>query len=331
MTKIKIITPSRLHFSLIDLNGDLGRVDGGIGVALNYPNIILESELLPNSDIVVKDGLESEIIYDIAKNVLSKLDIDGGIKFNLVSTVPSHIGLGSKTQLSLAVAFAINYLFDKGKSVLDLAKIVKRGGTSGIGVNIFEKGGFILDGGHSFGENKQKKSFLPSRASDAPPPPVLIRYDIPKDYYFVIAVPNDCIEIEGSNEVNIFKNNCPISKAEVGEVCRVILMVIMPALCQNDIEMFGKGLSELQKIGFKKLEVDLQPPSIKDLIQFLTKNGAYGSGISSFGPSTYGLVKGLENAKKLEKKTKEYLKKNGGGKVFITNVNNNGMKFETCP
>ena len=38
LTAVKIRTPARLHFSLIDLSGELGRIDGGIGVALAKPN-----------------------------------------------------------------------------------------------------------------------------------------------------------------------------------------------------------------------------------------------------------------------------------------------------
>ena len=326
--KIKIITPSRLHFSLIDLSGDLGRVDGGIGVALNYPNVVLEAGSLPNNDIIVNNGYNSELIYDVAKKVFKHLEIDGGIDFNLTSSIPRHVGLGSKTQLSLAVAFAINYLFNKRKTVFELAKIVKRGGTSGIGVNVFQKGGFILDAGHTFGKNKQKNSFLPSRASNAPPPPALLHYTVPENWQFVIALPNIHDEIEGLKEINVFQNTCPISKEEVGAVSRLILMVLLPGLHEKDIVVFGKGLSELQNIGFKKQEVNVQPTLIKELIQFMAENGAYGSGISSFGCTTYGLVEGIENAKILEQKTKEFLNKNGGGKVFITNVNNEGMKFK---
>ncbi|MHA1379824.1 MAG: beta-ribofuranosylaminobenzene 5'-phosphate synthase [Candidatus Helarchaeota archaeon] len=326
--KIKIITPSRLHFTLIDLCGDLERVDGGIGVALNRPNVILESEILNTSDIIVNDGLDSELIYDIAKNVMNSLEIDGGIRFNLISSIKSHIGLGSKTQLSLAVAFAINYLFTKRKSIFELAKIVKRGGTSGIGVNVFQKGGFILDAGHSFGELKQKQSFLPSRASNAPPPPALIRYTIPESWYYVIAIPNECYEIAGTNEVNIFKKYCPIPKEDVGAVCRLILMVILPAVYQKNIQGFGRGLTELQKIGFKKIEVDFQPSIIKKIIKFMLEKGAYGSGISSFGPATYGLVDGLEKARDMERKVREFLDQKGGGRTFISNVNNEGMKYE---
>ena len=37
-----IKAPSRIHMSLIDMNGSYRRVDGGIGLALQEPQFILE-------------------------------------------------------------------------------------------------------------------------------------------------------------------------------------------------------------------------------------------------------------------------------------------------
>ena len=39
-----IRAPSRIHMSLIDLNGSYRRVDGGIGLALADPQFVLEIE-----------------------------------------------------------------------------------------------------------------------------------------------------------------------------------------------------------------------------------------------------------------------------------------------
>ena len=45
--KMQITTPSRLHFGLLDLNGELGRINGGFGVALDKPSwrIVLSDEI----------------------------------------------------------------------------------------------------------------------------------------------------------------------------------------------------------------------------------------------------------------------------------------------
>ena len=37
MNRVVIHTPARLHFGLIDMNGQLGRIDGGIGVEAIEP------------------------------------------------------------------------------------------------------------------------------------------------------------------------------------------------------------------------------------------------------------------------------------------------------
>ena len=39
-----IKAPSRIHMSLIDLNGSYRRIDGGIGLALSEPQFILEKK-----------------------------------------------------------------------------------------------------------------------------------------------------------------------------------------------------------------------------------------------------------------------------------------------
>ena len=40
--KVLVKTPARLHLGLIDMNGDLGRMFGGLGVGIDHPNIIVE-------------------------------------------------------------------------------------------------------------------------------------------------------------------------------------------------------------------------------------------------------------------------------------------------
>ncbi|MGB9841866.1 MAG: kinase, partial [Candidatus Bathyarchaeales archaeon] len=42
--KVYVKTPARLHMGLIDLNGNLGRIFGGLGVGINYPNVIIEAQ-----------------------------------------------------------------------------------------------------------------------------------------------------------------------------------------------------------------------------------------------------------------------------------------------
>ena len=51
MHHVKITTPSRLHFSLLDLNGALGRIDGGFGLTIADPNFQIIAERSKNIDV----------------------------------------------------------------------------------------------------------------------------------------------------------------------------------------------------------------------------------------------------------------------------------------
>lgn len=72
----------------------------------------------------------------------------------------------------------------------------------------------------------------------------------------------------------------------------------------------------------------MQDGIIPELIEFCMKNGAVGSGMSSFGPTTFALVKGLPNAQKLQQKVTNFMKKRCEMDIFIAKVNNKGAQIE---
>ena len=51
MSMIRVVSPSRLHLTLIDLNAELGRVDGGVGITLESPGMEIAAE--ENDDVEV--------------------------------------------------------------------------------------------------------------------------------------------------------------------------------------------------------------------------------------------------------------------------------------
>ncbi|MBS7246708.1 MAG: beta-ribofuranosylaminobenzene 5'-phosphate synthase [Candidatus Freyarchaeota archaeon] len=322
MKEVYVKTPARLHFTLIDLNGSLSRVDGGIGVAIDRPNVVVKASLSDRQEVY---GLRKDSAEAVLRKVVEAFNIESGVRVEVLEAIPEHVGLGSKTQLSLAVAKAVSSLFGLNCDVRRLASITGRGGTSGIGVAAFERGGFILDGGHSFGKGKDKEKFLPSSASSAPPAPVLVRYNMPGKWFFVVGVPNVEKGAHGAKEVKIFEKFCPIPRHEVEAICHLILMKILPAVVERDLSSFGEGLTEIQGLGFKKLEVSLQPPLVKELIDSMIKWGAAGAGMSSFGPAVFGVVEGKRAAESLLSEVETYLSIIGG-ECFIAKVNNTGAQ-----
>jgi beta-ribofuranosylaminobenzene 5'-phosphate synthase len=302
-----IRTPSRLHLGLIDMEGGLGRVDGGVGIALDEPGFRIAFE---RAEGVICSEIPAR---KIAEKVCDALKVPG-IRIGVKETIPEHVGFGSKTQLSLAIAAGILKAYDIYKPVVDIAKLVGRGGTSGIGVAAFENGGFIVDGGHS-----SDKGFAPSGFSDASPPPVLARYDFP--WWLVCAWP-DVKGAHGGVEKGVFDKHCPIPAAEVGEVSRIILMKMLPSLVGKDIDEFGKAVNLLQKVGFKKVEIGLKESEIGELLGYLRENSA-GAGMSSFGPVCFGVCEREIDTMGLERGIKSEF----GCNVIATKANNGGARW----
>jgi len=310
-----IQTPSRIHITLIDLNASLGRIDGSIGLALENPRIKLKAEISNGSAVKIQAGKElKERAEEICGKLLTKLEakykkIDRGIDIEILESYPLHTGLGSGTQLSLALASAISKLNRINLSAGELAVLTGRGGTSGIGVAAFEKGGFILDAGHS---TKEKKEFLPSSASTAFPPSIIARHDFP-DWKITLVLPQGKIT-HGKREVNIFKKHCPINIEEIRRLSHLILMKTLPSVLEKDIFAFGESINEIQNTGFKKIELSLQSREVKNLLR-LCQRCSYGAGLSSFGPAIYCI--GAEEEK---------LKTELGGmvKIISTKANNKG-------
>ncbi len=322
-----IQTPSRLHITLIDLNGSIGRIDGGVGLTIQKPGLILQAEAQDTGIDVkfskkdVNPNLKNEYIEKIensANRMIKSLKINSGYKFLVKETYPAHSGLGSGTQISLAVGKSILNLHDMDMKSPEIAKIVGRGGTSGIGVRSFDKGGLIIDGGHKLDE---KPDFLPSSASKASPAPLIARYDFPEDWNIVLAVPNVPAGASGPKEVSIFQKYCPIPLESVQELSHILLMKMMPAIVEKDIDSFGDSINKIQNTGFKKVELDLQHPIINNLIENMRSAGAAGVGMSSFGPTVYAIT---DNGSKEIEKAAINTMKEVGGELIITKAQNNG-------
>ena len=333
MTSLRITTPCRIHLSLIDENGYTGRVDGGIGLMLDHPNVVFEAsncaeEFKIEAHKYYRESIE--VINEIASKVFKIFNISNkNFHFNLKRYFPSHVGLGSKTQLSLAIATAITKLKNiTHLTTSELTKLVDRGGTSGIGWRGFETGGFILDGGHDFGKGKEKETFLPSSASSSSNPALTIfTHNIPENWRFVLIIPNVKKGAFGDEEISVFQNYAPIPRNEVNEVSHQIIMKIIPGIIKNDLKCFGEGLKRIQNIGFKKVEIELQHDIVKDLLKFFEEYGLKAYGMSSFGPSVVGIVESDSEAEALLKKVQKK-QKNGGGHIYICKPNNTGAKIE---
>jgi beta-ribofuranosylaminobenzene 5'-phosphate synthase len=322
--KVYVRSPARLHLGLIDLGGTLGRVFGGIGVALNRPNVVLEAESAQNLEF---RGENSEKLRPIVELFLKKYNLTSKVSINLRQTIPEHVGLGSGTQLSLAAVVAVSRLFRLDISVESLARLTGRGRVSGVGTALFEMGGFVVEAGLKSQGNTPQPEALEKV------PPVIFCQPFPQDWFFVVAIPNVKKGFSGQEEATAFKRLQPMQKEKAALISHLIIMGLLPAIKEIDIETFGKALTEIQSIVgdyFATVQgARFSSSPAEECIKQMLENGAHGAGQSSWGPTIYGLANGEAEAKKLLISTKKFMQENIGGQVFYTTANNKGAYIKS--
>jgi len=281
--------------------------------------VVLEAQ--PSKNFAV-EGEKSDLVKLLVKRFIKKYHIESEIAIDVKETIPEHVGLGSGTQLALAVAIALAKSFQIKASIRDLASTMGRGNVSGVGTAVFEKGGFVVEGGLKTGKNKSR---LPTPESF---PPVIFHQPFPDDWFFVVAIPNVKRGFTDEEEAQAFKQLPPMPARDVGKICRLTVIKLLPSLVEHDIINFGDALTRIQNIVgkyFAKVQGGkYSNPIAEECTRQMRKLGAYAVGQSSWGPTFYGLVQGKNQARKLQSYVQAFLSKRDGGQAFFTKANNRG-------
>ena len=323
MDEIVIQTPARLHFGLLDLNGGLGRIDGGIGLVLKQPRTVIaawRSETI-HATCPMERAIEKRLNAAVRK-VCAFYELPGA-SIEIKERAKPHSGLGSASQTLVGAGIAVCALYGLKSGAPEIAALVGRGGTSGIGIGAIEHGGFLLDGGHRFRRGAgSKEGFSPSSASvGVPPPPLLARYSFP--VWDVLVVIPQGEGASGGRERDLFEEACPIEAGDVEKMSRILLAQMLPALLEEDLLTFGAAMEAYQRYGFKVFELNTQGPLIAECMDFLRANGGVGVGMSSWGPALYAFGHELSD---LLERAEAWLAANGGGEAFLTRANNVGFR-----
>jgi beta-RFAP synthase len=294
-------TPARLHFGVLDLRGALGRRFGGMGAAVPQPSLLLQ---VTPADRLSAEGDEAERALAFAERFLAHHRIRGGARIRIHRTIPAHSGLGSGTQLGLAVARGLAEVYGLPVHPPALARAGGRGRRSAIGTWTFALGGFIVEGGRRPGSQELA--------------PLLARYELPESWHCVVAVPDGAPGLSGEAEAAAFDRLAPPPEREVERVAHLVLMQLLPALVEGELESFGAALTEVQRVTgtwFAPQQGGVFAPGPSALlVRRLAEWGAAGVGQSSWGPAVYGLVGSAEAAREVAGRAATQL--GAGGRVF---------------
>ncbi|MES3517958.1 MAG: GHMP kinase [Natronomonas sp.] len=284
MPRVQVTTGARLHAGFCNLSLTGERLYGGVGTALSEPQITVVAE--PAAEITPAEAP----VERYAERACEILGVEGA-DVQLETTFPRHVGLGSGTQLALAVLSAVAASYDQSPQVRSRAPAMDRGGRSGVGVAAFERGGFIVDGGHP------TERFTTERPEpgDWQVPPVVARHELPTDWRFLLVVPNVEAGRSGQGEDesmrSVVENADP---AITDELTTLLVQRLLPAAAEGRLTAFGSALEEfgrLNGIWYADEQGGVYRPPVGALIETLRETpGVYGVGQSSWGPTVYGVT-----------------------------------------
>ncbi len=319
--KIRIKAPSRLHLGFMDLNGSLGRLYGSIGVSLSNPRTDITVKHHSHLSVRNSDREIKQRIIGFVKTFSKHYQIEPNVMIMVHKSIPEHKGLGSGTQLALAVSTALAHLYGIKTNTYEQSILMGRGKRSSIGIWSFEHGGLIIDSGIKKQENE----------TAAKPPKALITYDFPEEWKFVIVVPEKKQGLAGEQEKEAISTIDP--PKHISElICRLVMMQLLPSLLEKDIERFGNSLTEIDRntgLFFEPVQGGIYSEKLSDrIIDHLLSSGAYGVGQSSWGPAIYGLTSEVESGS-LISCMKDFMEdRKIKGNVIVSSGRNRGAEIE---
>lgn len=292
---MSIHAAARLSFTLIDLNGSTGRRNGMASLSLRDPS--LKATLLP-------EGAEHAVVGDTTYHaeIRALLDTlqeryDGpAVHCRLDQPLPEHHGFGSKTATLLAVGKAYAALCPITIETAELARLAGRGGTSGAGVNLIDRGGFLVDGGHANPDDfddDPHRYLLPSRFAGAAvrKPPVLINLPFPP--WPILVFVTEGVELHGTPELDWFRQTLPIPHSAACRTAHLVLMNLAPAIAESDYPAFCRALDRLTfETYYKQEQIAIQPEAVRKLLfEGRSRPEIDALGISVTGPMCFAFTR----------------------------------------
>jgi beta-RFAP synthase len=284
-TRVTVRAPARLHLGFLDLNGGLGRRFGSIGLALDGLGTRLTVRSAPRMHVEGPDAERAQAYIAATQRALS---LHGSYRATIETAVPAHAGLGSGTQMALAVAAGLRWLHGLPLDPAGDAVRLGRGQRSGIGIAAFQVGGLVVDGG---------------RGADTQAPPLISRIAFPESWRAIVLLDPARQGVHGGEETAAFAQLPEFSGKAAAQLCRLVLMQVLPAVAEQNIAVFGAGIREIQAVigdYFAPVQgARFTSPEVGAVLAHLDAQGAHGIGQSSWGPTGFAFAASSQEAERL--------------------------------
>ncbi|MCE9548737.1 MAG: beta-RFAP synthase [Planctomycetia bacterium] len=276
---IQVTAPSRLHFGLLAIGEGSERRFGGLGAMIQSPGLRLTVRRAAQLEVRGPLAARAE---QFARRIASSVGIESELacRIEIEHAPPEHVGLGTGTQLGLAVGAALNAFVGHAlRPASELAGLMGRGVRSAIGIHGFDLGGLILERG---------------KLADEPVSPLAARVSLPPAWRFVLLRP--CVDegLSGDSELEAFRTLHSIADSTTERLARLAEGVLLPAAAAGDFAAFSHALYEYgHAAGMCFAAIQGGPfasPVLADIVQRLRDIGIEGVGQSSWGPTIFALA-----------------------------------------
>jgi len=286
---VEVESPARLHLGFIDPSGTPARRYGSLGLALD--GLCLRVRLAragADSLVAASETARAELprVAQRLQALRAALGIDDPLAVELHDCILPHAGLGSGTQIALALGYGLARLAGRELDVRQLAALTDRGARSGIGIGAFEQGGFVLDGG---------------RGPRTDVPPVVARLAFPAAWRVILLFDVTFAGLHGAAELEAFRRLPPFAPDSAARLAHLCLMTVLPALAEGNFAPFGQAITQIQTtVGdhFAPAQGGRYASGrVARWLEWFAANGATCYGQSSWGPTGFVIVPCADEAR----------------------------------
>ena len=309
---VEVRTPARLHLGMLSFGQRDIRSFGGVGVMVDRPGVHVRLE---RADAFQGTGPLGERAVEFARRCGEAWTLDDHMAcaIEVLSAPRPHVGLGSGTQLALAVAAGVRQLFGKApppqehefdvhpsdrewlfdtSDVVELARAVGRGRRSCIGLHGFSRGGLIIEAGRF------------ARPGDETPmgrlSPMVARVRLPSEWRCLVLVRRDSVGLHGEAEKAAFARLAPVPPELSAELSRLALMDLLPAAIEGNFSDFSDAVHRYGLLAGRPFERESSrlpyAAATARLIEWLDAKGVRGAAQSSWGPAVMACCQSLDAA-----------------------------------
>jgi beta-RFAP synthase len=328
---IRVRAASRLHFGLFApppgpgpagaWPNSLGqealpaRRFGGVGLMVQAPGLELTAAPAANWSA---EGALADRALAFSQQFARTLPEARPHRLIVERCAPEHAGLGTGTQLGLAVARALAAAHGLDLGAEELARRVGRGRRSALGVHGFARGGLLVEAGKRGGEAVA---------------PLAARQDFPEEWRVVLVLPPWGQGLHGAAEGRALEglNDGSWPLAQTDALSRLALLGMLPALAERDLRGFGEALYDFnRRVGeaFRPVQGGTYThPRAAEVVAFVRGQGVPGVGQSSWGPALFAVAGDAERAADLRRRLGERFGL-ADAEVLVTAAYNSGVEVK---